>query len=366
MMFVGLAEVCESGGLDFVIQSFLFLRGGDSMTLFNVRDRHNGFTLVELLVVIAIIGTLVGLLLPAVQQAREAARRSSCGNNLKQNGLGLHNYADKNARAGDNLFPYASYWDNGKGANGWTGSAASGVTNPQDIADNQFYSWLVQILPHVEETALFAKFPLKQGLWDASNNWGTIRDDIRDNTVLSWAKCPSWTGSDKRIASSELPFMQSMKGRTTYRCNVGVPNPTSGYSDSGAGCGGLAFATRVGFKGFTDGTSKTIQLNESIYAPLLFEGAKTWTVATGSSAYSAGTWTPNTADLGTMATVDPPAGSGADLPSRTYSGAGSEHTGGLFGVLMADGSTRFLSYQIDPGLYLSLSTRSGGEALADF
>ena len=114
---------------------------------------RRGFTLIELLVVIAIIGVLVGLLLPAVQQAREAARRSSCGNKLKQMGLACHNYADGHMRSGDNYFP-AAY------------NAASGTTG----------TWVSRILEFIEE--------------------GNLSDNSPAGTEeLSWGICPSYAGT---------------------------------------------------------------------------------------------------------------------------------------------------------------------------
>ena len=94
---------------------------------------------------------LVGLLLPAVQQAREAARRSSCGNKMKQQGLAMHNFADKNARGGDNHFPESMYLNNGDGTNGAVWQAG--------------YSHWVKVLPFGEEQNVY------DALQQESTNW---------------------------------------------------------------------------------------------------------------------------------------------------------------------------------------------------
>jgi prepilin-type N-terminal cleavage/methylation domain-containing protein len=108
------------------------------------KARSRGFTLIELLVVIAIIGVLVGLLLPAVQQAREAARRSSCQNNLKQMGMALHTWSDTHQRKGDSHFPAIGSL-----------KAAGGSIEDRNKAADIAYTWVCEILPGLEQSTLY-------------------------------------------------------------------------------------------------------------------------------------------------------------------------------------------------------------------
>ena len=125
-----------------------------------------GFTLIELLVVIAIIGVLVGLLLPAVQQAREAARRSSCSNNLKQMGLAVHNYADVNPER----FPV-----------GWVGEYENGEWHGDE---GEGFGFASRMLPFIEQNNVYKTINFGQQVSHSSN--ATAR-----TTVISAFMCPS-------------------------------------------------------------------------------------------------------------------------------------------------------------------------------
>ena len=279
---------------------------------------RRGFTLIELLVVIAIIGVLVGLLLPAVQQAREAARRSSCGNKLKQQGLAAHNYADKHASRGDNFLPSAL---------GVNGSGNRTVTNP--VTGVTHWSHIVAILPYGEEN----------NLYNAINGAGNYAVPTGTNATVEvdWLICPSFVGTTA--------------GQSVYKANVGTSDET-GASATASGAfsgktlsdnGGLGLYQDKGFASYRDGTSNTLMIVEENFNENYWEGhsnASTFGLATGASAGPI---------PGTVSQAFP----------------SSPHAGGVNGYCLADGSSGFMSNTISKATLRALATANSGDTIGD-
>lgn len=183
----------------------------------NVRS---GFTLIELLVVIAIIGVLVAILLPAVQAARAAARRTQCLNNLKQLGLAIHNFHDANR-----MFPPARLILNSNRASNSTNGTDAGLDEP---------TWLIHILPHLEQTALFNK-------WDVFKPYGMHSLDAR-TAVVSTYLCPerhSATNAVTEDVNIEIRFPCGCKGGVQTIPGGAVVDYVGNHGDNSPGASGL-------------------------------------------------------------------------------------------------------------------------------
>lgn len=301
------------------------------------RSRSSGFTLVELLVVIAIIGILIALLLPAVQAAREAARRSQCTNNLKQIGLALHNYHDTSK-----TFP--------PGRMGGDGSTPPNWTGPYTQYNQVGYSGLFCILPFMELQALHDS--LGGGdipLFSPISGWGTGLDEFRSTRPAGFV-CPS--------DDSEERYDGGIDATGSYALCAGRNGPPGiGTGQKHLNTGVFMYCYPKKIADIKDGTSNMLLAGEVVesHTP---QGQNRW--------MNCGRHTSN--HRTTVNPINQPPGTGAARtpPTPGTNGAfGSEHPGGA-NFLLGDGSVRFISETIDLATYRALSTRKGGEILGDF
>lgn len=309
-----------------------------------VRDvRQRGFTLIELLVVIAIIAVLIALLLPAVQQAREAARRSQCKNNLKQLGLAIHNYHDN-----FNKFPICIYGGYGDTAN------AGGYTQT-----SRSWGWPVRLLPYVDQAPLYNLINPGSTTMAASGQMATILPVFlcpSDSAPAVIAETTSYTTGGTPAARTDY------KGVMGNRWNWGAYTfnaPPSGdaFTDNNGPLYTLNYRKSTGLNAVTDGTSNTLIIGESVCNQTFAQDGNgpgySWMNAaenTATCAVPINTYKSNS-----------PTGTAWDV---RWSFA-SQHVGGCHFV-MCDGAVRFLSENISLTTYRQLATIDGGEVLGEF
>ena len=290
--------------------------------------RRVGFTLIELLVVIAIISVLIALLLPAVQQAREAARRTQCLNHLKQVGLALHNYHDVHGR-----FPP-----------GWVSSDSNG------------FSWMARILPQLDQGNLFQKINFAEASHSNPANLTVIQ------TALKVFRCPTDDGPDRYFQNSSITgrsvadqAVSNYVGNSGTLCfpnNTTVHFPTDGAFFRNSG---------ISMRDIVDGTSNTFLVGE-----------RRWARSPVASNFGDAYWATTSDDW----IQDVLATAGVNLNSPTFSARfSSRHTGGA-NFLFADGSVRFVGDALDSvegattpttmGVYQRLASIKDGQPVGEF
>ena len=316
-----------------------------------------GFTLVELLVVIAIIGVMVGLLLPAVQSAREAARRMSCQNNLKQIGLALHNYHDTHR-----VFPQGVFNPrdpNPNGANG-SGTRAMGA------------NWAAFILPFMEQQALWEQVATidreRPEVVDWYGNGFYINRGITvGSQPLPMYSCPSHPSADHQFANGT--GMEHL-GRGNYGANYGKGGYGNVHTGNPAVGGPMGNNAKLSMADVRDGTSNTLIVSELKFR---ITGSNRSQDTRGVWAYGAMCASMLTTRTGPNSTVPDGVWGCRNEPAEgmpcvqigspyteMYSAARSYHPGGVLGA-MSDGSVSFFSESIALDVWQALGTRGGGE-----
>jgi len=210
----------------------------------NTRQKRRGFTLIELLVVIAIIAILIALLLPAVQQAREAARRSQCKNNLKQIGLALHNYHDVFS-----TFPP-----------GWIG-VENGLPSPEGESG---FAWGTMILPYLDQAPLYNQFNYTLAM-DLAPNRGVLDNYLDVFSCPSDPKPNTFTIQDRNSTDVELAVSNyvGVFGTTEIHDCENAPGTAPVTSSGQCVSDGVFFHnSRIKMRDIIDGTSSTLMVGE--------------------------------------------------------------------------------------------------------
>jgi prepilin-type N-terminal cleavage/methylation domain-containing protein len=313
--------------------------------------RRRAFTLVELLVVIAIIGILVALLLPAVQAAREAARRTQCSNNLKQIGLALHNFHDTFQK-----LPVGTHDD-----------------------DNKSFGWRTWILPYVEQGPLYNQM-VAAGMWVPPQMGGSANGVNVDGVAASEI---AGVAAVSNLAKTRLGFYMCPSdilpekdndgyAKTNYCGNMGpvVGNITSCASAKGDIQEGVLLMANDNYNTWTtslatmtDGTSNTIMAGEvSVSENIKPSGLSDSRYPIWAAGNNNGSCNGLVGAGSVLRFVDVNYFINRKVGVESNSSFGSKHPGGAQFVL-GDASVRFIPESIDTLVYRAAGTRNGGEAL---